>query len=103
MTDQVAILAEILPGKRRELELFLEQGPPFDPAAEGFEHHEVFLGDREVVFVFTGPGAVSQLERMSSSRAELVAHVLALSHLVEAPRVLNMTFEWQRAAKPAAS
>lgn len=100
MTDQVAILAEILPGKRRELEAFLEQGPPFDPATEGFERHEVFVGDSEVVFVFTGPAAMPNLERMSSSH-DLVRHVLSLSHLVEAPRVLNMTFEWRRPATPA--
>jgi hypothetical protein len=95
MTDQVAIVAEIRPGKRGELESLLEQGPPFDPALEGFEHHEVFVGDTDVVFVFTGPGAMSQLERMAASQA-LIPHVLKLSQMLAAPRILHMTFEWGR-------
>ena len=66
MTDQVAILADIRPGKRAELERVLAQGPPFDLTKEGFEHHEVFLGDNEVVFVFTGPGAARELQRLAA-------------------------------------
>jgi len=95
MTDQISVVAQIRPGKRAELERLLEQGPPFDLAAEGFEHHEVFLGDTDVVFVFTGPGAMSQLERMAASKA-LFAHVLNMTTLVSAPRILNRTFEWGR-------
>lgn len=96
MTDQVAIVAEIRPGRRQELERLLEQGPPFDLALEGFEHHEVFVGDTDVVFVFTGPGALSQLERMAASE-ELIPHMLSLSHILAKPRPLQSTFEWQRA------
>jgi hypothetical protein len=95
MTDQISVIAQIRPGRRAELERLLEQGPPFDLAAEGFEHHEVFLGDTDVVFVFTGPGAMSQLQRMAASRT-LFAHVLKLTTLLSAPRVLNRTFEWER-------
>jgi hypothetical protein len=94
MTDQISVIAQIRPGKREELERLLEQGPPFDLAAEGFERHEVFLGDNDVLFVFTGPGAMSQLQRMAASRA-LFAHVLKMTALVSAPRVLDRTYEWQ--------
>jgi hypothetical protein len=96
MTDQISIVAQIRPGKRAELERLLEQGPPFDLAAEGFERHEVFVGDTDVVFVFTGPGAMSQLQRMAASRT-LFAHVLEMADLVSSPRVLNRTFDWERA------
>lgn len=94
MTDQIAVIAQIRPGKRDEFERLLEQGPPFDLAAEGFERHEVFVGDSEVLFIFTGPGAMSQLQRMAASRA-LFAHVLRLTALLSAPRVLDRTFEWE--------
>ena len=67
MTDQIAILAEIRPGKRADLERVLAEGPPFDLTKEGFEHHEVFVGDSDVVFVFTGPGAASQVRRMAGT------------------------------------
>jgi hypothetical protein len=95
MTDKISVIAQIRPGKREALERLLEKGPPFDLEQEGFERHEVFLGDSDVVFLFTGPGAFTQLERMAASRA-LFAHVLKMTALVSAPRVLNQTFEWHR-------
>jgi hypothetical protein len=98
MTDKISVIAQIRPGKRDELERLLEKGPPFDLADEGFERHEVFLGDSDVVFLFSGPGAFTQLERMAASRA-LFAHVLKMTGLVSAPRVLNQTFEWHRPVK----
>jgi hypothetical protein len=95
MTDKISVIAQIRPGKREALERLLEKGPPFDLEQEGFERHEVFLGDSDVVFLFTGPGAFTHLERMAASRA-LFAHVLKMTALVSAPRVLNQTFEWHR-------
>ena len=102
MTDKISVIAQIRPGKREELERLLEKGPPFDLGAEGFERHEVFLGDSDVVFLFTGPGALTQLERMAASRA-LFAHVLKMTGLLSAPRVLNQTFEWHRPSTPVAT
>jgi hypothetical protein len=101
MTDKISVIAQIRPGKRAELERLLEQGPPFDLEAEGFERHEVFLGDTDVVFIFTGPSAVGQLERLAASRT-LFALVLKMTGLVSAPRMLNQTFEWHRPAKAGA-
>jgi hypothetical protein len=99
MTDQIAILAEIRPGQRTALEDLLRDGPPFDPGAEGFEHHEVFLGDTDVVFVFEGPSARTQVERLAATRSLLGAFV-KLSSLVSAPRILDQTFEWDRSVTP---
>jgi hypothetical protein len=97
MTDQIAVIAQIRPGKREALVRLLEQGPPFDLEAEGFERHEVFLGDTDAVFIFTGPGAMSQVERMAGSRA-LFAEVLKMTGFLSAPRVLTQTFQWHRGA-----
>ena len=93
MTDQIGIVAEIRPGRRAALEHLLAQGPPFDLAREGFEHHEVLLGEEDVVFLFTGPGARSQLERMAASRSFL-AEIGRMSTILSAPRLLDRTFEW---------
>ena len=101
MTDKISVIAQIRPGKRDELERLLENGPPFDLEHEGFDRHEVFLGDSDVVFLFSGAGAFTQLERMAASRA-LFAHVLKMTGLVSAPRVLNQTFEWHRQVQTGA-
>jgi hypothetical protein len=95
MTDQIAILAEIRPGKRADLERMLAEGPPFDLTKEGFEHHEVFMGDSDVVFVFTGPSAASQLRRMAAT-PELFRQVVKMTDLLAAPRLLQQTFQWYR-------
>lgn len=102
MTDQIGILAEIRPGQRPALEALLQEGPPFDLAAEGFEHHAVFLGDTDVVFIFDGPSARTQLQRLAATRSLLGAFV-KMSRLVSAPRILEQTFEWDRRAEPASS
>lgn len=100
MTDQIAILADIRPGQRAALEHILQDGPPFDLAAEGFEHHEVFLGDADVLFVFDGPSARTQVERLAATRSLLGAFV-KMSGVVSAPRVLEQTFAWDRPVEPA--
>lgn len=102
MTDQIAILAEIRPGQRTALERVLEEGPPFDLAAEGFEHHEVFLGDTDVVFVFDGPSARTQIERLAATKSLLGAFV-RMSGFVSAPRTLEQTFAWGRRAERAST
>jgi hypothetical protein len=101
MTDKIAVMAQIRPGMRDELTRLLEQGPPFDLEAEGFERHEVFLGDTDVIFIFTGPGALSQIERMAGSRT-LYAQVLKMTGFVSAPRILNQTYEWERGSNTSA-
>lgn len=102
MTDQIGILAEIRPGQRPALEALLQAGPPFDLAAEGFEHHEVFLGDTDVVFLFDGPGARTQIQRLAATTSLLGAFV-KMAGLISAPRILEQTFEWDRHATPASS
>jgi hypothetical protein len=98
MTDQIAIVAEIRSGMKPALEKRLQDGPPFDLAGEGFERHEVFIGDTDVVFVFTGPGASSQLARMAATPA-LFRHVLAMTGIVAGPRLLQQRYRWDRHAR----
>jgi hypothetical protein len=95
MTDQIAVLAEIRPGRRADLERALAEGPPFDLAGEGFEHHEVFVGDSDVAFVFTGPGAAAELRRLAAT-PELFQRAIHMADLLAAPRLLEQTFRWNR-------
>jgi hypothetical protein len=95
MTDQIAVLAEIRPGKRAALERSLAQGPPFDLGKEGFEHHEVFVGDTDVVFIFTGPGAAGELRRIAAT-PELFRQAIHMADILAAPRLLEQTFHWDR-------
>jgi hypothetical protein len=98
VTNQIAIVAQIRPGMKAALERTLQAGPPFDLAGEGFERHEVFVGDTDVVFVFTGPAATSHLHRMASTPA-LFRHIIKMTGILTAPRLLQQTFRWDREAR----
>lgn len=64
-TDERALV--ILPlrrgaaGEAREL---IAAGPPFDPAAVGLRRHDVFVTDREAIFILEGPEIEKTLERL---------------------------------------
>ena len=95
MTSQVAIVAEIRPGRHDELLRMLEAGPPFDLSKEGVDHHEVFVGDTDIMFVFTLPGGLSEVERIARQPTVLGA-LQALSNVVQSPRLLQQTFAWSQ-------
>lgn len=100
MTDQVAIVAQIRAGKRRDLERVLASGPPFDLRAEGLEHHEVFLGDTDLIFVFTCAGGLAEIERIARD-PKVLSRLTTLSNFLQAPRLLQQTFSWDESS-PAA-
>jgi hypothetical protein len=82
VTNQIAIVAQIRPGMKPALERT--------------------VGDADVVFVFTGPAATSQLHRMASMPA-LLPNIVKMTGILTAPRLLQQTFRWERepAVEPA--
>ena len=74
---KTAILLPLREGSRGEAQRLLESGPPFDPAETRLERHEVYLGDREVLFVFEsrarrrGARAVARRRRLLARRSRL--------------------------------
>ena len=70
-TQKTSSVALVVPLKRGSTELarsLVREGPPFDPGAR-FQRHHVFVGEREVVFVFEGEDvkqAVRELARTPS-------------------------------------
>lgn len=92
---QIAVIAQIRPGKRAELKQLIRLGPPFDLAERGFTRHEAFLGDNDIVLIFEGATPSTDTQRLL---ATLGADQLAkLGALVSAPRILAESFEWHAA------
>jgi hypothetical protein len=52
--ERIAIVVSLKQGTAPDAAALLADGPPFDPEAIGLVAHEVFLTEREVVFVFEG-------------------------------------------------
>jgi hypothetical protein len=96
MHHTVVVTAQIRPGKRDELARILAEGPPFDLAAKGFERHQAFLGDQQLVLVFEGESAVTSVRALAASLP--IAEVTRLGRLVSNPQVLTEGHEWTGAA-----
>src|SRR5829696_8218450 len=52
--ETAAIVVQLRPGSRAEVETLLRNGPPFDPSRLGLVRHEVFVSEQEAIFVFHG-------------------------------------------------
>jgi hypothetical protein len=78
------------------VEQFIEEGPPFDPAAVGLDSHQVYLTEREAVFVFETEEGASAFERILSE-PEFWDVVGPWEHnLSGEPRVGHIVFDWHR-------
>jgi hypothetical protein len=68
VSERLVLVVPLKADARPKAESLLAKGPPFEPADLGLENHEVFLTDREVVFVFEGlPGLL--LNRSAENEA----------------------------------
>ena len=101
MTHQIAVVAQIRPGKRRQLEQLLDQGPPFSLAEHGFTRHQAFLGDNDVVLLFEGDQPLGDARRLEASLG--LSHLTKMATLASNPRVLSQSFAWEAADARAAA
>jgi hypothetical protein len=60
---RVVVVLPLQPGARERVRALLAEGPPFDPEAAGLDRHQVFLTDREGVFLFEAarPSVIGRL------------------------------------------
>jgi hypothetical protein len=100
MSHQIAVVAQIRPGKRQQLEELLDQGPTFSLADHGFTRHQEFLGDTDVVLVFEGDQPLGDARRLAASLG--LGHLTKMATLASNPRVLSQSFVWEPAAPAAA-
>jgi len=63
--EQVAVVLPLRKSRLSRARELVAQGPPFDPALLGLRKHEVFLTDKEAVFVFEGQNVRRMLERLT--------------------------------------
>ncbi len=63
-TEQVAVVLSLRPDALEAAHALVAEGPPFDPADTSLARHEVFLTDREAIFVFSGADACESVRRI---------------------------------------
>ncbi len=93
MTGVVLPLKE---GAREAASSLLEAGPPFDPERIGLEHHEVFLTESEVVFLFTSQLGVEALEPLLADPEFWQDASAWGEHIAGPPRLAESVYSWTK-------
>jgi hypothetical protein len=98
--SRVAVVVPLKEGARPLAELLIEDGPPFDLEQTALERHEVFLTDREAVFVFEGRDARSAVELLLGEADVWRAATVWRDCLSGQPQLATEVFSWDRPGPP---
>jgi hypothetical protein len=91
---RVAIVVPIKPQYRAQVQELVEQGPPFDPELLALERHDVFVTEREVVFLFEGADGARVVERLVSQPGLWRGALAWRRYLQGTPRVARQAYSW---------
>lgn len=94
--EAVVVVLPLKPGCVERARTLVAGGPPFDPAAAEIEHHEVFVTDREAVFVFTGTDVRRSLAHVLRDPALWRAGLAWRDCLDGAPRLADAVYAWAK-------
>jgi hypothetical protein len=95
-SSRAAIVVPIRPEKADRVRELLAQGPPFDPASTSLERHEVYLTEREVIFVFEGPGVQTLARELVKSPAAWRAASAWRECISGRPVAAEPAYSWAR-------
>jgi hypothetical protein len=93
---RVAVVVPINRGKAEVARQLVDEGPPFGLEDVGLERHHVFVGEREVIFLFEGEQAAAAVEALTRSPGVLKAAVRWRGILAGRPRLAEERFGWTR-------
>jgi hypothetical protein len=93
---RVAVVVPIRRGSSEQARELVAEGPPFNLASLELERHDVFVGEREVVFLLEGASAPAAVEALSQHPALLKAALRWRRILAGPPRILRQRFGWAR-------
>ncbi|HEX9350795.1 MAG TPA: hypothetical protein VF877_05950 [Gaiellaceae bacterium] len=94
--SRVVVVLPLKEGAHDRAAAVLEQGPPFDPEQAGLERHQVYLTDREAIFVFEADAA-DAVDRLAKDTT-LWGAAAAWKELVAGPpRLAEEAFSWVQA------
>ena len=96
---KVVFVLPLAEGMRDAARDFLAEGPPYDAAKAGIDAHEVFLTDREAVFVFSTPQGPRTLDEILADEDFFWTVVASWEHIASGPPQLAETaFDWRAGA-----
>jgi hypothetical protein len=95
--SKIVVVAPLKAGSLPRAKELLADGPPFALADSRFDAHEVFLTEREVVFVFEGPGSNAETLTLSAEDPAIARAASAWAECLDGrPRLARSAFSWNR-------
>jgi hypothetical protein len=85
----------VKPGAAPEAAELIAAGPPFDPDEAGFDRHTVYLSERDVVFVFEGPGAEYGVQDLLDDPVRSAALSFWAPLLEGTPKLGHEVYHWR--------
>ena len=97
---RLVVVVSLKEGAREEARRLLDSGPPLDLGESHFDHHQVFLTQNEVVFVFESPeGTPATLSVRASDPTMWKAAAAWKPLIMGRPRTAETVFAWDRPAE----
>ena len=96
--SRLVLVVPLREGTAERVRGLLAEGPPFELATTHLERHEVYLTEREAVFVFEAPGETPPLELRAGNPALRTAAAAWRECMAGRPRKAETAFSWLRAS-----
>jgi len=94
--SRFVVVAPLQVGARPAAQALLAEGPPFDLEATPLERHDVFVTNREVVFLFEGPEAKEAVQKLAGDPGVWRAGKRWQELLAGRPRIAEDAYSWAR-------
>jgi hypothetical protein len=92
---RLAVTAQLKSESAAQALELIKRGPPFDPAATGFDRHAVYFGNDEVVFVFEAEDV--EARRSGDQRSGDLRGIRRWGPLLEGtPTLARPVYHWEK-------
>jgi hypothetical protein len=91
---RIAIVVPFKPEYRVAVQELVEKGPPFDPELMSLERHDVFVTEREAIFLFEGPDGARIADRIVRQPGLWRGALVWRKYLSGQPRIARQAYAW---------
>lgn len=95
--SRLLVVAPLKDGVRERARELVAGGPPFEPEGTSLTSHQVYLTEREVVFVFEGAEPRAAVEELAGDPSVWRAAASWRDILAGRPRLAEQAYDWSRA------
>jgi len=94
--SRLVVVAQLKDGTRERARELVGEGPPFELEGTGLSGHQVYVTEREVVFVFEGAHPRTAVEELAGDPSVWRAASAWREILAGRPRLAEQAYDWSR-------